>query len=45
MYDQQVSHAAIDAGADLIFGHHAHILKGMRNIKEKSSSMGWALYF
>jgi poly-gamma-glutamate synthesis protein (capsule biosynthesis protein) len=29
MYDQQVSYAAIDAGADLIVGHHAHILKGI----------------
>ena len=25
MYDQQVSYAAIDAGADLILGHHAHV--------------------
>jgi len=29
MYDQQVSYAAIDAGADLILGHHAHGLKGI----------------
>lgn len=29
MYDQQVSYAAIDAGADLILGHHAHVLKGI----------------
>lgn len=28
-YQQQVAHAAIDAGADLILGHHAHILKGV----------------
>ena len=28
-YQRQVAHAAIDAGADLIFGHHAHILKGV----------------
>ena len=35
MYDQQVSHAAIDAGADLILGHHAHILKGIEEYKGK----------
>jgi len=35
MYDQQVSYAAIDAGADLILGHHAHILKGIENYKGK----------
>ena len=28
MYEQQVSYAAIDAGADLILASHAHILKG-----------------
>lgn len=28
MHDQQVAHAALDAGADVILGHHAHILKG-----------------
>ena len=28
-YQRQVAHAAIDAGADLILGHHAHILKGI----------------
>lgn len=35
MYEQQVSHAAIDAGADLILGHHAHILKGIEVYKGK----------
>ena len=34
-YDQQVSYAAIDAGADLILGHHAHILKGIEEYKGK----------
>ncbi|MBI2857724.1 MAG: CapA family protein [Chloroflexi bacterium] len=34
-YDRQVSHAAIDAGADLILGHHAHILKGIEVYKGK----------
>ena len=28
MYQQEMAYAAIDAGADLILGHHAHILKG-----------------
>ena len=27
-YQREVAHAAIDSGADLILGHHAHILKG-----------------
>lgn len=35
MYDKQVSHAAIDAGADLVLGHHAHILKGIENYRGK----------
>ena len=35
MYDQQVSYAAIDAGADLILGHHAHMLKGIEIYKGK----------
>jgi poly-gamma-glutamate capsule biosynthesis protein CapA/YwtB (metallophosphatase superfamily) len=28
-YQREVGHAAIEAGADLILGHHAHILKGI----------------
>jgi poly-gamma-glutamate capsule biosynthesis protein CapA/YwtB (metallophosphatase superfamily) len=35
MYEKEVSHAAIDAGADLILGHHAHILRGIENYKGK----------
>lgn len=35
MYEQTVCHAAIDAGADLILGHHAHILKGIEVYKDK----------
>ena len=27
-YQREVGHAAIDAGADAVLGHHAHILKG-----------------
>lgn len=29
MYERQVAKAAIDAGADVVVGHHAHILQGM----------------
>jgi poly-gamma-glutamate synthesis protein (capsule biosynthesis protein) len=29
MYERPVSHAAIDAGADVVVGHHAHILRGI----------------
>ncbi len=36
MYDLEVSHAAIDAGADLILGHHAHILKGIEFYRGKA---------
>lgn len=28
-YQRDIAHAAIDSGADLILGHHAHILKGI----------------
>ena len=28
-YQREAAHAAIDAGADLILGHHPHILKGV----------------
>ncbi|MBI2858430.1 MAG: CapA family protein [Chloroflexi bacterium] len=35
MYQFEVGHAAIDAGADLIVGHHAHILKGIEVYKGK----------
>ncbi len=35
MYQYEVGHAAIDAGADIIFGHHAHILKGVEVYKGK----------
>ncbi|MFC1914384.1 CapA family protein [Chloroflexota bacterium] len=34
-YQVEVAHAAIDAGADLILGHHAHILKGVEVYKGK----------
>lgn len=35
MYERTIGHAAIDAGADLIIGHHAHILKGIDVYKGK----------
>ena len=34
-YELDLSRAAIDAGADVIFGHHAHILKGIEVYKGK----------
>ena len=35
MYQPKVAHAAIDAGADLILGHHPHVLKGIEVYKGK----------
>ncbi|MFC1988142.1 CapA family protein [Chloroflexota bacterium] len=35
MYQKEVAYAAIDAGVDLILGHHAHILKGIEVYKGK----------
>jgi poly-gamma-glutamate capsule biosynthesis protein CapA/YwtB (metallophosphatase superfamily) len=35
MYEFEVGHAAIDAGADIILGGHAHILKGIEVYKGK----------
>lgn len=34
-YQPQVAHAAIDAGADLILGHHAHCIKAIEVYKRK----------
>ncbi|MBN1255495.1 MAG: CapA family protein [Deltaproteobacteria bacterium] len=34
-YQRVMAHVAIDAGADLILGHHAHILKGIEVYKGK----------
>lgn len=33
MYERQLARAAIDAGADIIVGHHAHILRGVEIYK------------
>ncbi|MFC2002292.1 CapA family protein, partial [Chloroflexota bacterium] len=35
MYQKEVAHAAIDAGADIILGHHPHQLKGIEVYKGK----------
>ncbi|MFC1901152.1 CapA family protein [Chloroflexota bacterium] len=35
MYEQPLSYSAIDAGADLVLGHHAHICKGIEQYKGK----------
>jgi poly-gamma-glutamate capsule biosynthesis protein CapA/YwtB (metallophosphatase superfamily) len=35
-YQTEVGRAAIDAGADVILGHHAHILKGVETYKGKA---------
>jgi hypothetical protein len=34
-YEQQISYAAVDAGADIVLGHHGHILKGVEFYKGK----------
>jgi poly-gamma-glutamate synthesis protein (capsule biosynthesis protein) len=34
-YQREVAHIAIDSGADLIIGHHSHILKGVEVYKGK----------
>ncbi|MBI4331129.1 MAG: CapA family protein [Chloroflexi bacterium] len=36
MYQPIVGHRAIDAGADIIVGHHAHIVKGIEVYKGKA---------
>lgn len=33
MYERQVARAAIEAGADVVVGHHAHILRGIELYK------------
>ena len=34
-YQREIGHAAIDSGADLVIGHHAHILKGIEVYRGK----------
>lgn len=35
-YETVVGRAAIDAGADIVFGHHAHIMKGIQVYRGKA---------
>ncbi|MBI2868141.1 MAG: CapA family protein [Chloroflexi bacterium] len=44
MYESQVGRAAIDAGADLVLGHHQHILKGTQVYKGKAIFHGLGLF-
>ncbi len=34
-YERAIAHAAIDAGADVVVGHHAHILRGVEMYRGK----------
>jgi len=34
-YERPVAHAAIDAGADIVISHHAHILRGVEHYRGK----------
>jgi poly-gamma-glutamate synthesis protein (capsule biosynthesis protein) len=34
-YERPLAHAAIDAGADVVIGHHAHILRGIERYRER----------
>ena len=34
-YERAVAHAAVDAGADVVVGHHAHILRGIEMYRGK----------
>lgn len=36
MYQKEVAYAAIDAGADMLIGHHPHMLKGVEVYKGKA---------
>ena len=43
-YQRQVARAAVDAGADLILGHHAHILKGVEVYRRRAHPLqSWAI--
>jgi poly-gamma-glutamate capsule biosynthesis protein CapA/YwtB (metallophosphatase superfamily) len=35
MYERPLAKAAIDAGADIVLGHHAHILRGIEMYKDR----------
>jgi len=34
-YERPLAHAAIDAGADVVIGHHAHILRGIERYRDR----------
>ena len=34
-YERDIAHAAIDAGADIVLGHHAHIIRGIEIYRGK----------
>jgi poly-gamma-glutamate synthesis protein (capsule biosynthesis protein) len=34
-YERPLAHAAVDAGADVVLGHHAHILRGIEIYKNR----------
>ncbi len=42
MYERPVARAAIDAGADIVVGHHAHILRGIETTAGGRSFTAWA---
>ncbi|MBM2825153.1 MAG: capA 1 [Dehalococcoidales bacterium] len=44
MYQKEAAYAAIDAGADLILQHHAHILKGIEIYKGKTIFYGLGVF-
>ncbi|MFC2042001.1 CapA family protein [Chloroflexota bacterium] len=40
MYQKEIAYLAIDAGADIVFQHHAHMLKGIETYKGKTIFYG-----
>src|SRR3990172_3204791 len=40
MYQKEAAYAAIDAGADLVIQHHAHVLKGVEMYNGKAIFYG-----
>jgi poly-gamma-glutamate synthesis protein (capsule biosynthesis protein) len=40
MYQHEIAHAAIDAGADLVLQHHAHVLRGIEVYRGKVIFLG-----
>ena len=44
MYEREVARAAIDAGADVVVGHHAHIMRGIELYKGRAIYHGLGNY-